>query len=1121
MLTIYKASAGSGKTFTLAYEYIKMLLGVKNKDTGRYSLNRKMRDRHRHILAVTFTNKATDEMKRRIIHELAVLGGIEPNWTKTSPYEAMLCTELNCSPDELREASASALRQLLFDFNSFQVSTIDSFFQSILRTFAREADIAGNYEVDLDNDRAIGHGVHELFDSLQIDSHSPETRRIIHWITQYLLDELSDGRQISLFNRQSKVHARFISFIKNISNDEFARNYKPMMEYLSDPNRLKSLAQQLISTEEAIKADTCKACDKAVETICSRNYDPDPTQKGKSQELKVTSLLFKQLNDVAQKGEETGSRSSAAKALNDISTAYKKKLRDALDADPDPALDADITNACRAIVENSAKLKLYRKIRANIFVLGLLERVYFHINNYRNDNNTIFLSDTNTLLREIIGEEKDNGAPFVYERIGVWINHYLIDEFQDTSKIQWENLSPLLHEGQSEENDSLIIGDEKQCIYRFRFSDPTLLQSGVGEAFPLQSQTKGKEPSENTNWRSSRDVVNFNNQLFENLARITGFEEIYDNVRQNVSPKHLNHRGYIKIARIEAKDETELKQQSLQILTDDIARQLTDGYRPCDITILTRFNQEAADVISHLMEQAEIRPELKGLRIMSDDAMAITSAPAVRLIISILRYIAMPQAQAETDSRPTSRRRALKREIGRMVNHFEHLVSCGADNEDALRLAIEKINSEEDDTTKISAEEEIAETMACFNLPSLIEHIVGSYLSEEMKHEQNMYVSAFVDTVTDFCSRGTSDIHAFLKWWDETGHRSKISAPFDEKAIRIMTIHKSKGLEFKCVHIPFANWKMVSFKGLEWFNTNGNIPGIDPANVPPMIPLQPSSMLENTQFEEQYLQRCREQLLDELNVLYVALTRAADELSVILRQSEQKTEPQSVNELMIAGLDSIEMDRHESEKKEDDSDQKQPVVFSIGKPTLPGASEKEEPTALEPRSTSSMEPYTTLPRKDLWDKLEIDRQLDYSSARERGILLHDVLAGIHHSSDLDKSINRMSYRSVLPPEEAEEIRLHLRNEFNKDHIAPWFDGFQKAICERDIVVNNTVLGRPDRIVWTADGHIDIIDYKFGVEKPKLYARQVNRYMEYLRSMGYDNVRGFIWYVDSGKITPVQ
>ena len=1122
MLTIYKASAGSGKTFTLAYEYIKMLLGVKDKDTGRYTLNRKMRDRHRHILAVTFTNKATDEMKRRIVHELAVLGRIEPKWTKESPYEQMLCKDLGCNPEELREASASALRQLLFDFNFFQVSTIDSFFQTILRTFAREVDIAGNYEVDLDNDRAIGYGVRELFDTLQIDSHSPETHRLIHWITQYLLDELSGGRQIMLFNRQSKVHARFISFIKNISNDDFADHYDEMMDYLSEPSRLKLLTEQLASTEDAIRASTRQACRKALDTIQSRGYDPDPSQKGKSQELKVTSLLFKQLTDIAEKGEETGTRTSAAKALADISTAYKKKLREALESAPDPSLEADITDACRAIIEGTARLKLYRKIRANVFVLGLLERVYFHINNYRNDNNTIFLSDTNTLLREIIGDEKDNGAPFVYERVGVWINHYLIDEFQDTSRIQWENLSPLLHEGQSENDDSLIIGDEKQCIYRFRFSDPTLLQSGVGQAFPHSSRTKGNNPADNTNWRSSRDVVEFNNRLFGSLARITGFEEIYDNVAQNVSPRHSDHRGYIRTTEIEAagSDDAALKETTLRLLTDDIARQLADGYKPCDITILTRFNQEAADVISHLMEAADTRSELAGLRIMSDDAMAIVSAPAVRLIISILRYIAMPQAEPETTAEPTTRRRALQKEIGRMVNNFEHLVSCGADNNEALQAAIIALNEKDKNIhAAVSAEEEVASTMACFNLPSLVEHIIGGYLSAEMRRDQNMYISAFVDSVTEFCSRGTSDIHAFLKWWDESGHRTKISAPFDERAIRIMTIHKSKGLEFKCVHIPFANWKMVSFKGLEWFETGGQLPGIDPANVPPMIPLQPSSMLEGTQFEPFYRQRCREQLLDELNVLYVALTRASDELSIICRKSTAEGDPQTVNDLLRLGFDEIEMVPSDPDELPDDIEGV--TINTIGSPTHPQQSEKDSPTALEPDSASAMEPYTTLPRKDLWDNLELDRDEELSEARERGILLHDTLARISHAGDLDKAVDRMIYRGLMQRDEAEEIRKYLRRELSREEIAPWFEGYHKILKERDIVIDNKIVGRPDRVIWRADGHIDVVDYKFGAENPRKYARQVSIYMDHLRSMGHDNIRGFIWYVDSGKITPVE
>ena len=1121
MLAIYKASAGSGKTFTLAYEYIKMLLGVKDMETGRYALNRHLRDRHRHILAVTFTNKATDEMKRRIIHELAVLSRLEPNWTGESPYLDRLCEELHCRPDALRTAAAAALRQLLFDFNFFQVSTIDSFFQIILRTFAREVDIAGNYEVDLDNDRAIGQGVRELFDSLAVNSGSADTRRLVQWISRYLIGELAVGRQISIFNRQSQVHGRFLGFIKKISNDDFSSRYGEMMDYLSDPERLADFAKAIAQSEELQLDATRKAAASALEVIEARGYDSHKS-------LKVSAYLLKQLRLLTETGQFSGSSKTVQKVHDDISAAYGKALAGRLALAPDAELDDAIALACRTAVEGDAALKMYKAVRANLFVLGLLERVYFHINRYRNDNNTIFLSDTNALLREIIGDESEHGTPFVYERVGLWINHFLIDEFQDTSQMQWDNLNPLLHEGQDNGHDSLIIGDEKQCIYRFRFSDPTLLQSEVQRAFGPMAQRQGDNEAGNTNWRSSADVVAFNNDLFSSLSRTLGFEDIYSNVCQRISPAHSEHRGYVSLSGIEASLADEFRGKALEIMTQEIVRELRSGYRPCDIAILTRFRSEGAAAIAHLMEAGAEIEELRDVRIMSDDALFVDSAPAVRLIVSVMRFLAMPSGNGSESvdeaTSATARRRIRQREISSMINRFEHLLSQGLTSEDALRRSLESMAAGSAAGAEDLDVEDVTGSMACFNVPSLVERIIVRFISDEVAENQNMYISAFVDVVTDYCSRGAADLHSFLHWWDDTGHTARISAPLDERAIRVMTIHKSKGLEFKCVHVPFIDSKMVDFSDLEWFDTEGCFPGIDPQLVPPMIPLLPESYMESTPFALQYLKRCREQLLDELNVLYVAMTRAVDELIVGYRLLAPKEGSVEAGVLLRNALLSMEMLTDEpAESDEPETEEEGAILaerFYRGSPTVASAERKSKPTALDPKGSFTMRPYQTADRDDLWENLDIERYLDYGEARERGIVLHDVLARVASPADLPAAIRYCSYRGRLPKEEAAEVEAHLASQLQREEIRPWFEGFDRVLRERPLVLADGSVRRPDRVVWTADGHVDVIDYKFGAERPKLYARQVKQYMDALARIGHTNLRGFIWYVDTGAITRV-
>lgn len=1103
MLSIYKASAGSGKTFTLAYEYIKLLLGYKDETDGTYHLHKHGRDRHRFILAVTFTNKATDEMKRRIIHELAVLGDMEPQWTEPSPYLDRLTHEFRCSPQDLSRAAATALRQLLFDFNFFQVSTIDSFFQIILRTFAREAELTGNYEVDLDNERAIGFGVRELFDSLRTNTDSTDTRRAVQWITDYLLRRLSEGKAVSLFNRSSHIHSEFLRFIAGISNDMFTIHYQEMMDYLSKPERLIEFSRQLSTRIDTVTAHTRTSCTEALRTIDSRAYIDGKKRK-------VSSYLLAQLSDVATTGEDKSTRTTAASVLQDITKAYTKPLKEYLDSSPDSGLEDSITEACRAIVESKDELKLLRNTRKNLFVLGILEKVYQYIDSYRADNNTILLSDTNGLLRDIIG---DDDTPFIYERVGVWLHHFLIDEFQDTSRLQWENLRPLLHEGQASDHDSLIIGDEKQCIYRFRFSDPTLLQSQVHSDFPANAQTKGNDSAGNTNWRSSADVVRFNNALFSHLAHATGFTDIYGNVCQNVSPKHATHRGYVELCGIDTPGDALFEKAAMDNMLAAIRRQLASGYRPCDIAILTRFNKEASRIIEYLMREISQDTSLRNLRIISDDAMLLASSPAVRLIISVLRHIStLDTARDETPDAPHRSKRM--RELSGMLNRYEYAMSRCNDPEAALKSALSHTDEALDIADSIG-------DMDCFNLPSIVERIIGRYISSDTAATQNMYISAFQDVIADFCTYGPCDVQSFLKWWDETGRRSKISAPFDERAIRVMSIHKSKGLEFKCVHIPMVRWNMVSFGGYEWFMTQGCIEGVDEEVIPPMLPYIPEKYMANTPFASQYGTRCGEMLLDELNVLYVAFTRAIDELIVCYDSTAKDSDSYPVSAMLAQTLPQLDGgDTLSEELPTDDGENITVTRTTFGTQTQACSEKSKSRTALDPETMIPMCGYYALDRDDLWQNTKVDSLRDFSHARERGIVLHDVLARVRHISHLPRAIKESVRAGELPEDESADVESYLQEQLMRRDVKPWFEGYRRVLCERPMTLHDGSVCRPDRVVWNADGGIDVIDYKFGAEHPKQYARQVRGYMEALEAMGHDNVRGYLWYVDSGMIHPV-
>lgn len=1115
MLSIYKASAGSGKTFTLTYEYIRMLLGVKNQDTGRYSLNRNGRERHRFILAVTFTNKATEEMKRRILHELAVLGGLEPGWKEESPFKERLMREFGCTADALRSASATALRSLLFDFNFFQVSTIDSFFQIVLRTFAREADLMGNYEVELDEDRSIRAGVRQMFDSLSVNSGESSVRATVNWLTDFMLRELEQGRGGSLFNRSASGYASFIKMLKSVSNDVFTVNYTSIMDYLAQPDKLERFGAEVREAVKLYLKDAAEQAAHTLEVIRKRGYDG-------SSKLKVNSYLIKVLVNVAGGNPDLSKAPSkvVVSAAENVGAAYLKDLKSFLDANPDDELDASISAACKAAVGMWRGVPLLHHIDSNIYVMGLLKKVYHYVEQYRNETNTVLLSDTNGLLRDIIG---DDDTPFVYERVGVWLNHFLIDEFQDTSRLQWENMLPLLKEGQASGHDSLIIGDEKQCIYRFRFSDPDLLGHEVKHAFGENAMVSGDTAEGNTNWRSSADVVMFNNELFRHLGEKLGFGGIYANVHQQVSAKHEAHRGFVKINAIpDENKENTYTRAALRVMTDNIRRQLRSGYDACDIVVLARGRGDATKAIDCLMELIESDADFKDLRIVSDDALYVASAPVVRLILSVLRCLSTPQATPDsTDGTSRSRRKLRQRELKRLINRYEYLRTREPEADEALRQAL--LNPEADD--ELSAD---IGAMTCFNLPSTVERIITRYVTPDVAAAQSVYVAAFQDVVADFCSFGPCGISDFLNWWDSTGHKARISAPFDRNAIRVMTIHKSKGLEFKCVHIPFARWDIVTFKDVEWFYTDGGnpLPGISPATMPPLLPLRPSDKMVGSPFEAQYLRRCDECKLDELNVLYVAMTRAVDELCVSYCSSFSSTADYAsrptASSLLHAAVPSIsEMDGCDRVVCVDSETEVAIRTYTMGAPTQAVAGGEKQSTALEPSGIVAMPGYYSLDRDDLWANTRIDNLVDYSQPRERGLVLHKVMEQLLHATQLERALNNCVRNGSMPVAERDDVRRHLSDQLERPEIRRWFEGFRHVARERNLITGQGEECRPDRVVWHTDGTVDVIDYKTGAEHPRKYARQVRRYVDELRRMGHDNVTGYLWYLDSGEIVKVD
>ncbi|MCI9608462.1 MAG: UvrD-helicase domain-containing protein [Muribaculaceae bacterium] len=911
MLTVYKASAGSGKTYTLAQTYIRLLLGEKRGDGDGYSLRKGATSAHRHILAITFTNKATEEMKSRIVEELALLAGVAEG--KPS-YMESLVEEFGCTEDELRVLSRKTLHQMLFDFNFFNISTIDSFFQTILRTFAREAELSGDYELSLDGSELMAESVQRFFDSLSQNSGDKSVRRTVKSISSFLIREFNDGKSVMLFDKNNPNYRTFLKRIEALSSETFIKSFSTFSEFFADEERVERFETALFNRMKLLRGDMRKEGTQAVKEIRE-------CEGGGAQKFKV--VLVNALEILAEKGDSDST--VIPKVVENGGRNYCiKKYADEVS---DRCIE-QIERACRTLIEGKKEIALLKEVRDNMFYLTLMAQVHKYMAEYRKDNNALMLSDTNSIVHSII---EDEDTPFIYERLGLRLNHYLIDEFQDTSRMQWENLRPLVAEGLSLRHDSLVIGDEKQCIYRFRNSDPTLLQHEVVESFGYDCEVCGNDPSRNKNWRSSADVVEFNNRLFRAMAAICGAEDVYANVEQGIPDKNKGHRGYICATPVECKNNNDYADYVLPRLAADIESQLDAGYRPSDIAILVRGNEEGARIISYLVDHR--KESRHDYNIVSDELMRVSDSPAVNVIVSTLRSIAMPSGDDYTGKTYKNRRDTMF-----MVSRFKLYRNSGCDVAEALDRAV-------CEGCPAKVEGELSETIT-----DIVEDIISG-LDADMVAQQNSFICAFHDIVADYSAFGLNDIRSFLRWWDDKGYRLTISAPADPNAILVMTIHKSKGLEFKCVHLPFIHGNMVKLRNEVWFENKG-LKGID-AEQPPMLLLKPTAALENTPFEEEYRQMCASAMLDELNVLYVGFTRAVDELIL-----HYKTESEA-GELVGSALQKVYSDKINADGQ-----------YVVGSPTAPPA--EGEPKQMETVETLSIKDYPTYKALNIMEGSSLD-----------------------------------------------------------------------------------------------------------------------------------------------------
>ena len=1076
-LTVYKASAGSGKTFTLATEYIRLL--VENPTS------------YRNILAVTFTNKATEEMKMRILSQLY---GIWKQLPESADYMKVIQEKTGFGEELISERAGIALQNLLHNYNYFRVETIDTFFQSVLRNLARELELTTNLRIGLNDHQIEDIAVDQLIADLNT------TDIVLQWIIRYIMESISDDRSWNV-----------ISKIKKFGCTIFQDRYKEVSDELSkkmqEPGFFEHYTTQLRELREAALEHMKQIGETFFDELEAEQLTIDDLS-GKSRGI---ASFFNKL----RRGEFDASIENATVA-NHLESYEKWCTKTHPKRDYIYTLaQGSLGNILRyAVDERPRQWKLYKSADLTLRHLNqlrLLGSIEQKVRQLNADANRFLLSDTQQLLHALIGE---SDSPFIFEKIGTQLEHVMIDEFQDTSTVQWQNFCVLLAEAMSHENTSnLIVGDVKQSIYRWRSGDWRLLNDIEQQFNSQQIETRALD----TNYRSQRNIIQFNNVFFRqaatleymaqkelNAAEAAQLEKAYADVEQKI-PAGKDPLGLVSIRLLPADD---YQTATLKQIAETIATLRAQGIPQKEIAILVRVNQYIPTIARYFMEQM---PEVT---IVSDEAFRLDASNAVCLLVQALRLLTHPDDQLTKAA---------------IVKNWHHDVLGEPAEDNRLLLSTVDLDSGLPEAFRNHREE-----LTAMPLYDLVERLYDIFSLERLS-EQSAYVCTFFDQLAAYVSENTADIFAFLNEWDETICKKTIQSD-ETEGVRILSIHKSKGLEYPYVIIPFCDWQLEK--------QNDNILWCKPAEEPfsdlPIAPVDYSQrQMMGTIYEHDYLQEHLQNTVDNLNLLYVAFTRACKGLYVLGRRNAKNLRSTLIEQCLP--LVAKELSDAVIEGMEDD---KATLSFTYGTPASPRSdTSRITPQASAKTKNPFLKPAEPLPVAFSYHESKVSfRQSNRSQAfiegddeekaqRHRyiqaGSVLHEIFSTIRTVNDIPDALRRLQFEGVLYDEEmtAEHITSMLKKRLENPRVADWFSPRWTLFNECTIlsVENGEVKERrPDRVMTDGQEWI-VVDFKFGSPKPE-YHDQVREYMNLIQKMesvSSDKIHGYLWYVYSNKIEEVK
>ncbi|HEY0031000.1 MAG TPA: UvrD-helicase domain-containing protein [Bacteroidia bacterium] len=1053
--TVYKSSAGSGKTFTLVKEYLALALNDPSDSPQAY----------RHILAVTFTNKAAAEMKERIIKALKDLA--EDDYSSISAGSRTLLSilkehkKLNASGqlDDaiIRKRAKNVLTAILHNYSDFAIGTIDSFVHKVVRTFAFDLKIPMSFEIEMDDDKLLGQAIDLLI--AQIGNDEKLTKALVEFTESKTDDEKS-----------WHIEHDLQLFAKNLLNEEGAF-YIEKLRHLSVDDFFK-IKDVLFSEIKKFESSVIKAAEKACTLIKNSSLTAKEFYYGD----KGIAAYFEKLS----KGRmDYIAPNTYVQCTCGEDKWYGGKISEKAKGDIDAVKSAllDCFNAIQIIKDNDhSDYILFDLINKNIYSLAVLNEIEKLLNEYKQQNNILHISEFNKMIAKIVLNEP---IPFIYERLGERYNNYLIDEFQDTSVMQFQNLLPLIDNSLAQGHFTMLVGDGKQAIYRWRGGEVEQFAL-LPEVFkhndnPLvlereEALIRNHDPQVlDKNFRSKREVIEFNNLLFKCLSDKLNdkYKNIYKGLEQGFNP--ANTGGFVQVEFIEGEKE-EFRGENMSRTLEIIHQLQTDNYKLKDIAILVRKNTDGSEIANYLTG--------KGIEVISSDSLLLSNSAEVNFLHSLLKYLSNTSDTI------------IQTEI------LEYLIASAfiktTTLEDTLnsRTGISAILH----NAKIDFSVTVLSKMALYEL---CEELIRIF---RLNAIPNAYIQFFLDEVLNYSIKKNNNLNDFIVYWDEKRTKASLIVPQGMDAVSIMTIHRSKGLEFPVVILPFSNSEVSRGKKNLWIDLeNEKLPDLPAAIVPA------NKKLNETPYGNLYEEETNKSLLDNLNVLYVGLTRAEERMYVLSGKPGRTPANFGSTSDMLA---------YYYQSKGEWQEEKKIYTFGEAMKHVPhkaqqAVSSYELLTFNSNRWRENIKMRAAAP--SIWNTNAAEVKKDY------GVLVHTALAKIKTAADVIPALNAMCGEGLITTREMEELTTTLSKIVRLPGLAPHFAEGLTVKNEAEIVTLTGELFRPDRVVIRNKTAV-IIDYKTGEErKDKKYEQQIIGYSDLLVQMGYVVTERLLVYIEKEKV----